>query len=246
MTDTFPLVLAGLPFVLLHRDTHIVIIDKPAGMAVHPGPKTPDSLEDFLPDLAFGNQRLPVISHRLDRDTSGCLIVARHPKAVKRVSALFEAGQVKKVYWAVLDSLPDADSGTVNAPLHKISSAEAGWRMIIDRRGKRAVTHWQVIDRAARLVEFRPETGRTHQLRVHAASMGHPILGDPVYGAGSSDVAGKAGGAPMRLHARSLSLPYDEAAPLTIIAPLPGDWPSQALFSPANGAMLPDAASVAG
>lgn len=227
---TFPLHLAGLPFALLHRDTHLVIIDKPAGLAVHPGPRTPDSLEDFLPDLAFGNQRLPVISHRLDRDTSGCLILARHPKAVRHVSQLFEAGAVKKTYWAVLESLPDADSGTVDAPLWKVSTAETGWRMIIDRRGKRAVTHWQIIDRAARLVEFRPETGRTHQLRVHAASLGHPILGDPVYGEGKG---------PMRLHARALALPYDAEAPLTVTAPLPQDWPSQALFSPVNGAALP-------
>ena len=86
------------------------------------------------------------------------------------------------------------------------------------------------IDRAARLVEFRPETGRTHQLRVHSASIGHPILGDPVYGAGKG---------PMRLHARSLVLPYDEAAPLEVTAPLPQDWPSQALFSAANGATFP-------
>ena len=125
--DQFPLHLDGLPFAILYRDTHLVVIDKPAGLAVHPGPQTPDSLEDFLPDLAFSNQRLPVISHRLDRDTSGCLIIARHPKAVKRVSMLFEAGQVSKTYWAVLESLPEADSGTVDAPLHKISSAEAGW-----------------------------------------------------------------------------------------------------------------------
>lgn len=225
MTESFPLRLAGMPFALLYRDTHLVVIDKPAGMAVHPGPRTPDSLEDFLPDLAFGNQRLPVIAHRLDRDTSGCLVIARHPKAIRRVSAMFEAGEIAKVYWAVLETLPEADSGSVDAPLHKISSAEAGWRMVIDRRGKRAVTHWQVIDRAARLVEFRPETGRTHQLRVHAASIGHPILGDPVYGAGKG---------PMRLHARAITLPYDPAAPLAITAALPGDWPSQALFSPAN------------
>ena len=220
----------ALPFAILHHDTHLLVIDKPAGLAVHPGPKTPDSLEDFLVPLAFGNHRLPVIAHRLDRDTSGCLILARHPKAVKRVSALFEAGQIGKVYWAVLASLPDADKGTIDAPLLKISSAEAGWRMVIDTRGKRAVTHWQVIDRAARLVEFRPETGRTHQLRVHAASIGHPIIGDPVYGGGKG---------PMRLHARSITLPYDEAAPLAITAPLPADWPAQALFSPANGAALP-------
>lgn len=222
--------MSNLPFAVLHHDTHLLVIDKPAGLAVHPGPKTPDSLEDFLEPLAFDNNRLPVIAHRLDRDTSGCLILARHPKAVKRVSALFEAGQIGKVYWAVLGSLPDEDSGTVDAPLHKISSAEAGWRMVIDKRGKRAVTHWRVIDRAARLVEFRPETGRTHQLRVHAASIGHPIIGDPVYGDGKG---------PMRLHARSITLPYDAAAPLTITAPLPADWPSQALFSSANGAALP-------
>jgi tRNA pseudouridine32 synthase/23S rRNA pseudouridine746 synthase len=226
----FPLQIAGLPFALLYRDTHLLIIDKPAGLAVHPGPRTPDSLEDFLPDLAFGNQRWPVLAHRLDRDTSGCLVLARHPKAVKRVSALFEAGQVSKIYWAVLETLPDVDSGTIDAPLHKISSAEAGWRMVIDKRGKRAVTHWQVIDRAARLVEFRPETGRTHQLRVHAASLGHPILGDPVYGLGQG---------PMRLHARSITIPYEEAVPLTTTAPLPGDWPAKALFSTANGAVLP-------
>lgn len=229
MTE-FPLRLDGLPFALLHRDTHLVVIDKPAGLAVHPGPRTPDSLEDFLPALAFDNRRLPTISHRLDRDTSGCLVLARHPKAVKRVSALFEAGLVEKVYWAVLEALPEADSGTVDAPLLKVSSAEAGWRMVIDRRGKRAVTHWRVLDRAARLTEFRPETGRTHQLRVHSASIGCAILGDPVYGAGKG---------PMRLHARGLTLPYDAAAPLAVTAALPGDWPAQALFSVANGATTP-------
>lgn len=224
-TDGFPMAIPDANFSLLHRDTHLLVIDKPAGLAVHPGPKTPDSLEDYLEILAFGNHRLPVISHRLDRDTSGCLILARHPKAVRRVAALFEAGRIAKTYWAVLDTLPEADKGTIDAPLWKISSAEAGWRMVIDSRGKRAVTNWQVIDRAARLVEFRPETGRTHQLRVHAASMGHPIIGDPVYG--------KAGG-PMRLHARALALPYDDAAPLIVTAPLPRDWPSQALFSLPN------------
>ncbi len=218
---------AGLPFRVLHHDTHLLVIDKPAGLAVHPGPQTPDSLERFLDILALGNRTLPVLAHRLDRNTSGCLILARHPKAVKRVSALFEAARIKKVYWAVLDSLPEDDSGTIDAPLHKISSAEAGWRMIIDKRGKRAVTHWQVLDRGARLVEFRPETGRTHQLRVHAASIGCAIIGDPVYGDGKG---------PMRLHARSITLPYDENAPLTVTAPLPGDWPSRALFSAAVGA----------
>ena len=215
------------PIPILHRDTHLLVIDKPAGMAVHPGPKTPASLEDHLAALAFDNQRLPVISHRLDRDTSGCLILARHPKAVRRIGQLFEAGLIAKTYWAVLETLPGDDGGTIDAPLFKVSTAETGWRMVIDRRGKRAVTHWRVLDRAARLIAFTPETGRTHQLRVHAASIGHPILGDPVYGAGEG---------PMRLHARALRVPYDEAEPLEVVAPLPKDWPAQALFSAANGA----------
>jgi tRNA pseudouridine32 synthase/23S rRNA pseudouridine746 synthase len=218
--------MTALPFAVLHRDQHLIVIDKPAGVAVHPGPRTPDSLEDVLPALAFGNRRLPVIAHRLDRDTSGCLVLARHPKAVKRVAQLFEAGAVRKVYWAVLAGLPAADSGTIEAPLLKVSSAADGWRMVIDPRGKPAVTHWRVLDRAAKLVEFRPETGRTHQLRVHAASLGHAILGDPVYGGGNSGKAGAAGDGPMRLHARSLTLPYDAAAPLTVTAPLPAGWPA--------------------
>lgn len=201
---------------ILHRDQHLLVIDKPAGLAVHPGPRTPASLEDHLPELAFGNRRLPVISHRLDRDTSGCLVLARHPKAVRRVAQLFAEGAVTKVYWAILDGLPVADSGSIDLPLAKVSTAAAGWRMVHDPAGKRAVTHWRILDRAANLVEFRPETGRTHQLRVHAAALGHAILGDPVYGSG---------GEAMRLHARALTLPFDRAAPLHVEAPLPGGWP---------------------
>lgn len=227
---------SDLPFAVLHHDTHLLVIDKPAGIAVHPGPRTPRSLEDFLPALQFDNQRPPVFAHRLDRDTSGCLVLARHPKAVKRVASLFEAGRISKLYWAILATLPDADSGTIDAALLKTSTAEAGWRMVIDKRGKRAVTHWEVIDRAAHLVAFRPETGRTHQLRVHAAAMGHAIVGDPVYGAGNAPASATG---PMRLHARAITLPYAETEPLTITAPLPADWPSRALFSTQNGAGLP-------
>ena len=218
----------ALPFPLLYSDTHLLVIDKPAGLATHPGPKTPLSLEAHLHALRLSNHRLPVIAHRLDRDTSGCLLLARHPKAVKRVSALFEAGQIGKLYWAVVEGEPAEDEGRIDAPLWKVSTAETGWRMIVDPRGKRAVTGWQVIERARgrSLIAFRPETGRTHQVRVHAAALGHPILGDPVYGAGEG---------PMRLHARSLTVPYDAAAPLTVEAPVPAGWPAfNALFAAAS------------
>ena len=213
-----------MSFPILHRDTHLLVIDKPAGLAVHPGPKTRDSLEDHFPALRLGNRSDPVAVHRLDRDTSGCLVLARHAKAVKRMAALFEAGRIGKLYWAVVDGEPAEDAGHIDAPLWKVSSAEDGWRMIVDARGKRAATGWEVIERRAgrSLIAFGPETGRTHQVRAHAAALGHPILGDPVYGAGVG---------PMRLHARSLTIPYDDAAPLTVEAPVPEGWPAfNALF----------------
>lgn len=201
------------PFPILWQDADVMVIAKPAGLAVHPGPRTPHSLEDHLPAYARG-RRLPVIAHRLDRDTSGCLALGLTGRGVKRLAHAFSEGRVGKVYWALLDALPEADKGTVDAPLLKVSSAAAGWRMVVDAAGKRAVTHWRVLDAGARLVEFRPETGRTHQIRVHAVQLGCPIAGDPVYGRGDG---------PMRLHARALTLPVGEGA-VTVEAPVPADW----------------------
>jgi len=203
---------------ILHIDAHLLVLDKPAGLAVHPGPRTPHSLEDHLDELRQGFRRAPTPAHRLDRDTSGCLLLARHPKAHKRLTQLFEAGRVGKTYWAVVDRAPAEDSGIVDAPLLKISSAAAGWRMIVDTRGKSALTRWEVLARGERsLIAFYPQTGRTHQVRVHAATLGCPIAGDPVYGAGQG---------PMLLHARALTVPYVEnAAPIGVEAPVPEQWP---------------------
>jgi tRNA pseudouridine32 synthase / 23S rRNA pseudouridine746 synthase len=197
---------------VLHRDATLIVLDKPAGLAVHPGPRTPESLEGYLDALRFGLRERPRLVHRLDRDTSGCLLLARHVKAVRRLSALFASSQVRKIYWAVVEGDPP-NEGLIDGPLKKVTNKE-GWRMVVDPAGQRAVTRYQVLGRGDGIawLELAPETGRTHQLRVHCASAGFPILGDPVYGRGKSSV-------PMHLHARSIALPPRGTHPaLTVTA----------------------------
>ena len=201
---------------VLHRDAMLIVLDKPAGLAVHPGPRTPESLERYLDGLRFGLRERPRLVHRLDRDTSGCLVLARHAKAVRRLSALFASSQVRKIYWAVVEGALPADEGMIDQPLKKHTSKE-GWRMVVDPTGQRAVTRYRVLGRGDGItwLELAPETGRTHQLRVHCASAGFPILGDPVYGRGAGDV-------PMHLHARSIALPPRGTQPaLTVTAEPP-------------------------
>ena len=200
---------------VLFIDGEAIVIDKPAGLAVHPGGKTPESLEDYLHHLRFGFKRLPLPVHRLDRDTSGCLLLARNPKAHKAFQRAFENKKVGKTYVAVLDAVPAETEGVVDMALGKTSTAEEGWRMVPDDEGKAAVTHWRVVavrDGRA-VVVFTPETGRTHQIRIHAASgIGVPIVGDPVYGKGKG---------PMLLHALSLSVARDSKPAIEATAPLP-------------------------
>jgi tRNA pseudouridine32 synthase/23S rRNA pseudouridine746 synthase len=200
---------------VLYIDGEAIVIDKPAGLAVHPGARTRESLEDYLHHLRFGFRRLPQPVHRLDRDTSGCLLLARNPKAHKAYQRAFEDKKVEKSYVAVLDGVPGAESGTIDMALGKVSTAAEGWRMVEDPNGKHAVTHWRVVTvRDGRaLVQFTPETGRTHQIRVHAASgIGVPIAGDPVYGKGKG---------PMLLHALSLKVERGAKPPVEATAPLP-------------------------
>ncbi|MBV7256371.1 RluA family pseudouridine synthase [Pacificimonas sp. WHA3] len=192
------------PFPILHEDAELLVIDKPAGLAVHPGPKTPRSLEDHLDDLRLGFQRRPSPAHRLDRDTSGCLVLARNPKALKRMHGLFEAGAVAKIYLALLNGIFEGE-GEIDAPLTKISSKEKGWRMVVtapDMKGaKKAMTRWRALEvrDGKTLAEFRPQTGRTHQLRIHAAHALAPICGDPVYGDGEGA---------MKLHAARIAFDW--------------------------------------
>jgi tRNA pseudouridine32 synthase/23S rRNA pseudouridine746 synthase len=200
---------------ILFIDAETIVLDTPAGLPVDAPRDGAISLENHLQSLTFGFQRWPLPVHRLDRDTSGCLLLARNPKAHKRFQQAFEAGTVEKSYLAVVDGVPEQDQGVIDLPLTKISSRDAGWRMKGDARGKAARSRWTVLERqgARALILFEPETGRTHQIRVHAAEgLGMPIVGDPVYGAG---------GEAMLLHAWKLSVPRSSKPPVAAEAPLP-------------------------
>ena len=201
---------------VLFIDGEALVIDKPAGLPVDRPRNGSISLENHLESLKFGFKRWPHAVHRLDRDTSGCLLLSRNPKAHARFQQAFEAGLVEKRYLAVLNGVVEGE-GMIDLPLAKVSTREEGWRIVADPTGKAARTGWRALRREGgrTLVEFRPETGRTHQIRVHAATgLGAAVVGDPVYG------AGEAGG--MLLHAASLTVPRgDTKDPITAEAPLP-------------------------
>ncbi len=201
---------------VLFLDGEALVIDKPAGLPVDRPRDGSISLENHLSHLTFGFRRWPHAVHRLDRDTSGCLLLSRNPKAHARLQQAFESGTVTKRYIAILDGIPQNDGGTIDLPLVKISSVEEGWRMTGDSNGKSARTDWRVIrtQDGRALAEFRPETGRTHQIRVHALEgVGVPVLGDPTYGKASPDG--------MMLHAAALSVPRPGKPDVAAEAPWP-------------------------
>jgi tRNA pseudouridine32 synthase/23S rRNA pseudouridine746 synthase len=213
---------------LLYRDGLILVIDKPAGIAVHKGPKGGESLEDSFSGLRFGLPRNPALAHRLDRATSGCLVLGRHRKALEKLGILFKNGKIAKTYWALVEGGPQADEGMIDLALGR-RDATRGWWMKVDPQGLPARTRWRVLgrgtDAAGKKTSFlalEPETGRTHQLRVHCAVEGWPIAGDSIYGPARRDEAGEAA---LQLHARSLVIPlYSNKDPIWVQAPLPAHF----------------------
>jgi tRNA pseudouridine32 synthase / 23S rRNA pseudouridine746 synthase len=230
---------------LLYRDALMLVIDKPAGFAVHRGPKGGESLEDHFDALRFGLPRRPALAHRLDRETSGCLVLGRHRKALAQLGRLFKSGAVEKTYWAVVEGGPEVDEGVIELPLGRLD-ASRGWWMKHDPQGQPAVTKWRVLGRstltspckgeveppaAGRVgvsneaaqaktmtwLALEPVTGRTHQLRVHCTEMGWPIVGDTIYGN-----APRVGGPGLHLHAREVVVPlYKNRPPIRVVAPVP-------------------------
>lgn len=205
---------------ILYEDGEALVINKPGGLPIERPRRGGASLEDHMEQLKLGFQRAPTPVHRLDTDTSGCLLLAHNPKALVRFNRAFEERAVGKTYIGILDGVPAQESGRVELSLSKISSAEKGWRMIPAKKGKPSVTDWQLlrVENGRALVEFRPETGRTHQIRVHTASgIGVPLLGDPVYG--------RKGSAPRTmLHASALTLLRPGKTDIAATAPMPADF----------------------
>ncbi|ABC64481.1 RluA family pseudouridine synthase [Erythrobacter litoralis] len=205
---------------ILFEDGEALVIDKPAGLPIERPRRGGPSLEDHLDALKLGFQRAPVPVHRIDTDTSGCLLLARNPKALKRFAKAFEERRVGKRYLGIVDGVPQPEEGEIALALAKISSAEKGWRMIPAKKGKASLTRWRLLQKLERgaLLEFEPETGRTHQIRVHVASgLGLPLLGDPVYGDAST-------GPRTMLHAAGLTVERDGKPSISATAPLPADF----------------------
>lgn len=208
---------------LLYRDGLMLVIDKPAGIPVHAGPGGGDNLENHFDALRFGLPRPPALAHRLDRDTSGCLVLGRHPKALRKLGRLFSEGRIEKTYWAVTRGVPEKLSGTVDAPLKK-EARGSGWRVVIAEDGQSAVTTYRVIAQQDGLafIEAKPKSGRTHQIRVHLASLGAPILGDPQYENQCAELSAEERAQPMMLHARRVVVPISaNKEPVAVEAPPP-------------------------
>ena len=200
---------------ILFIDAEALVLDKPAGLPVDAPRRGGDSIAERIGELKCGFQRPPTAMHRLDTDTSGCLLFARTAKARAAFQKAFETRAVEKYYLAVVAGEIAEEQGVIDIPLAKVSSERAGWKMVKDTHGLEATTHWRrllVRDRST-LVEFRPLTGRTHQIRAHAReAFGKGIVGDRVYGVP---------GGPMLLHASRLVVPRERKEAIDVTAPLP-------------------------
>ena len=213
MTEIIP----DITSLILYRDAMMLVLNKPSGVPVHAGSGKFTPIDVHFEELRFGLPQKPELAHRLDKDTSGCLVLGRHRQALKRLGHLFESGQAEKVYHAVVHGKMPGEEGVIDFPLAPQSKHKTRWWMKVDPAGKPALTHYKVLgsnDQHSYL-ELRPKTGRTHQLRVHCAAVGCPILGDKIYGV--SD-----GVSTLHLHAYSITLPlYPKKDPITVTAPVP-------------------------
>jgi 23S rRNA pseudouridine955/2504/2580 synthase len=213
----------ALQAAVLYRDDDVLAINKPAGLAVQGGTGLDRHLDAMLEALQFDAPGRPRLVHRLDRDTTGVLLLARNVRAAAELTQAFRRKDCRKVYWAVVAGVPKHAGGRIDLALSKLPG-RAGERMAPDEEGKEAVTEYRVLDHAgkqAAWLELRPLTGRTHQLRAHCAAMGTPILGDRKYGGEAAFLAGSEISRRLHLHARSIELRRANGAVLRVTAPPP-------------------------
>jgi len=222
---------------VLHRDGLILVIDKPAGIAVHAGPSGAPNLEECFDALRYGLPRPPALAHRLDADTSGVLVLGRHPKALSKLGRIFQSRETQKTYWAVVEGVPPAEEGVFDGPLLKVNT-RSGWSVKVSDKGQTALTRYKVLGRGQSSsgmgmtwLELSPETGRTHQIRVHCAHAGCPVIADRLYGHAAP-------GQQLHLHSRAIVLPLSKnKPPLRVEAPPPAhmlDALNACGFSPAT------------
>ena len=217
--------------MVLHRDDHLIVLNKPSGLATQGGPGITRHLDGLLDALRADGGHRPRLVHRLDRDTSGVIVLARSPGVAAKLAASFRTRDVEKTYWAVVAGQPNPEEGQIEQPLKRVSGVFGDRTVATDRKdkeGRRAYTNYRMLDAAGRKLawlELQPLTGRTHQLRVHCVSLGTPIVGDDKYaeprdnGSGGSYVEGLADR--LHLHARSLLLPHPAGGTLEVAADLP-------------------------
>jgi 23S rRNA pseudouridine955/2504/2580 synthase len=215
---------AMLRDAVLHRDDAVIVLNKPPGLAVQGGSGTERHLDGMLDALRFGSDVRPRLVHRLDRETSGVLVLARTVAAAAFLTRAFREKTTRKIYWAIVVGLPKLRQGRIDLALAKLPGRE-GERVRADAdEGKRAITYYHVADSVgseASWLALLPVTGRTHQLRAHCAAIGTPILGDAKYGAGAVHLTGVPDAKRLHLHARSLAIPHPLGDTLRVTAPLP-------------------------
>jgi 23S rRNA pseudouridine955/2504/2580 synthase len=223
--------------LVLYKDDNIIVVNKPYGLAVQGGSKITRSLDDLLDGLTFDAKERPKLTHRLDRDTSGCLVLARNAKAAHALMKLFSGRQIEKTYWALVVGASLPLNGTIDLPLIKKENPRMSGRpggpegrdyeimQVDEKEGQKAITEYRTLDAAARRfawMELKPLTGRTHQLRVHMQAIGCPILGDHKYGGSMEDAASLGVENILHLHARRIEIPSILGGKKTdVTAPLP-------------------------
>jgi len=234
---------------VLYRDDWLIALDKPAGLAVQGGSGLRRHLDAMSEALRFGAAEKPRLVHRLDKDTSGVLVLARTAAAARQLTAAFRGREARKTYWAAVVGVPEPARGRIDLPLAKRSAGQGGGEKMTGAReaGRPAVTLYRVVqasDQCAAWLVLRPLTGRTHQLRAHCAAIGHPILGDGKYGGPAAFLPSSGLARRLHLHARELAIPHPaDGTTFRVSAPLPAHmretW-ARLGFDPAEGEDLPE------